>query len=114
MAYSSEVRLPFLSHELVEFIFSLGTDFKIRNGWTKYILRKSMEDFMPKDIAWRVDKLGYQPPIDTWLKHADARKMTLEARHYLADKKLIRGETKTQGREWAFMNAAIFMQTFDK
>ncbi len=114
MAFSREVRLPFLSHELVEFIFSLPTDFKIRNGWTKYILRKSMENNMPKDIAWRVDKLGYQPPIDTWLKHSDAQKMALDARHFLVDKKLIKKETVTSGREWTIMNAAIFMQTFDK
>ena len=43
MAHGCEVRLPFLSHELVEFIFSLPPHFKIRQGWTKWLLRKDME-----------------------------------------------------------------------
>ena len=41
MAHGREPRLPFLSHELVEFIFSLPSHFKIRNGWTKWLLRKT-------------------------------------------------------------------------
>ena len=40
MAHGREVRLPFFHHELVEFIFSLPSHFKIRNGWTKWLLRK--------------------------------------------------------------------------
>src|ERR1051326_1879748 len=40
MAHGREVRLPFLSHELVEFLFSLPSNFKIREGWTKWILRQ--------------------------------------------------------------------------
>ena len=58
MAHSREVRLPFLSHELVQFIFSLPGSFKIRNGWTKWILRKTMENKLPSEIAWRSDKIG--------------------------------------------------------
>src|SRR4029079_15961702 len=37
MAHGREVRLPFLSHELVQFIFSLPSNYKIRNGFTKWI-----------------------------------------------------------------------------
>src|SRR4030095_8477677 len=40
MAHSTEVRLPFLGHEVVEFIFSLPSNLKIKNGFTKWILRK--------------------------------------------------------------------------
>lgn len=67
MAHSREVRLPFLSHELVEFVFSLPATFKIHLGWTKYILRKAMENVIPIDIAWRIDKIGYEPPQKEWL-----------------------------------------------
>jgi asparagine synthase (glutamine-hydrolysing) len=42
MTHSREVRLPFLNHELVEFIFTLPSHFKIREGWTKWLLRQSM------------------------------------------------------------------------
>ena len=62
MAHSLEVRLPFLSHELVEFVFSLPDHFKFRSGYTKFILRKGMEEILPHDICWRKDKIGYEVP----------------------------------------------------
>lgn len=67
MAHSVEVRLPFLSHELVEFLFTLPAGLKIRQGWTKYILRKSLEKLLPPEICWRKDKLGYEPPQKSWM-----------------------------------------------
>jgi len=68
MANSVEVRLPFLSHELVEFVFTLPDEMLLNNGWSKYILRKSMENILPSEIAWRKDKIGYEPPQAEWLK----------------------------------------------
>jgi asparagine synthase (glutamine-hydrolysing) len=67
MAHSREVRLPFLSHKLVEFAFSLPDNFLLRDGWTKFILRKSMENILPQKICWRVDKIGYEAPQNKWL-----------------------------------------------
>lgn len=67
MAHSREVRLPFLSHHLVDYVFSLPDNMKLRNGYTKYILRKSMESILPKSINWRIDKIGYEPPQTNWL-----------------------------------------------
>lgn len=65
MAFSREVRLPYLSHQLVEFVFSLPSHLKMNNGWSKYILRKSMEGIVPDEICWRKDKKGYQAPKPT-------------------------------------------------
>lgn len=67
MAHSREVRLPFLSHKLVEFVFSLPDEFKLSMGWTKFILRNSMKDVLPTEITWRVDKIGYEPPQKDWM-----------------------------------------------
>lgn len=69
MAHSREVRLPFLYHELVEFIFSLPANLKIKEGWTKYIARKTFEGVLPPEIAWRTDKIGYEPPQKEWLRN---------------------------------------------
>lgn len=68
MAHSVEVRLPFLNYELVEFLFSLPPHFKIRNGWTKWLLRKSMEGVLPDAIVWRKDKVGFEPPQLKWMQ----------------------------------------------
>ena len=53
MAHGREIRLPFLSHELVEFIFSLPSHFKIRDGWTKWLLRKQVAGKLPDSVTWQ-------------------------------------------------------------
>lgn len=68
MAHSLEIRLPFLDHRLVNFLVNIPTDFKIRNGWSKYILRESMNE-LPKEIRWRNDKKGFITAEDKWLKN---------------------------------------------
>ncbi len=68
MAHSREVRLPFLSHELVQFVFSLPSDSKIRNGFTKFLLRNVMNNRLPASIVWRKDKVGFEPPQKLWMQ----------------------------------------------
>jgi asparagine synthase (glutamine-hydrolysing) len=77
MAHSREVRLPFLSHRLVEFVFSLPDDYKINDGWTKFVLRKAMNPILPQSICWRVDKIGYEPPQKKWIQ-SDIYKSAIE------------------------------------
>jgi asparagine synthase (glutamine-hydrolysing) len=67
MAHSREVRLPFLDHRLVEFVFKLPDRFLVRDGWTKWILRQAFPDCVPGEITKRIDKLGYMPPQKRWL-----------------------------------------------
>lgn len=72
MAFSKEIRLPFLDHRLVDFLVNLQPDKKMRNGWSKYILRKSFTE-LPKQIRWRRDKKGFILPESKWLRE-DLRK----------------------------------------
>ena len=67
MAHSIETRLPFLYHELIEFVFTLPDSFLLNNGWTKFILRKSMENDLPDKLVWRKDKVGFETPQEKWL-----------------------------------------------
>jgi asparagine synthase (glutamine-hydrolysing) len=69
MAFSLECRVPFLDHRLVEFGVSLEDEDKIREGQTKYILRKSLEGILPSAILARRDKQGF-PSGETakWLR----------------------------------------------
>ncbi len=68
MAFSVESRVPFLDHRLVEFIFGLPSRLKIRNGYTKRVLRDSMEGVIPEKIRWRTSKLGFATPERKWQK----------------------------------------------
>ena len=76
MAHSREVRLPFLSHKLVEYMFELPEHFKIRNGVTKYLMRKSFAGILPEEIINRMDKIGYEPPQANWLKSKEMKEKT--------------------------------------
>jgi len=67
MAFGIEARLPFLDYRLVEFIFSIPENFKFRNGRTKYILRQTLKDILPKKIIDRRSKLGFPVPDVKWL-----------------------------------------------
>ena len=62
-----EVRMPFLDYRVVEFLFSLPIDYLYSKGWTKYILRSSMEDDIPDSIIWRKNKIGFTVPKEKWL-----------------------------------------------
>jgi asparagine synthase (glutamine-hydrolysing) len=67
MAHSREVRLPFLDHQLVEFVFKLPERQLFRAGWTKWILREAFQGIVPAEITSRVDKLAYMPPQQRWI-----------------------------------------------
>jgi asparagine synthase (glutamine-hydrolysing) len=83
MAHGVETRLPFLNHELVEFVFSLPSHFKIREGWTKWLLRRSMEDMLPAEITWRRDKTGFEPPQRLWMQDPVLQEYMHEAKRSL-------------------------------
>ena len=71
MAHSLEGRVPFLDTRLVELAFRMPTAIKIKGGEPKYILKKTAENIIPKeiqkDIIWR-KKQGFANPISEWLK----------------------------------------------
>ena len=92
MAHGREVRLPFLSHGLVEFIFSLPATFKIRNGWTKWILRQTMDAQLPADITWRKDKTGFEPPQQQWMQQTNMQKLVQQARQKLVTENILKKE----------------------
>jgi asparagine synthase (glutamine-hydrolysing) len=68
MAESREMRAPFLDHSLVELLMSFPPSYKLKEGWSKYIFRKSMEPLLPKPIVWRKDKKGFINPQAQWLR----------------------------------------------
>ena len=68
MAHSIEARLPFLDWEVVETALSIHPDFKLKDSWPKYILRKTVDNYLPADVVWRKNKLGFDAPIDEWME----------------------------------------------
>ena len=69
MAFSREIRLPFLDVRIMDRLLAAPVEYKLNNGWSKYIFRKAMEDIVPHDAIWRRDKRGFVNPQGEWLKH---------------------------------------------
>jgi len=68
MAQSIEVRLPFLDYRLVDYLTGMPPAHKLKNGWTKHILRKTVHE-LPEAIRWRKDKQGFVTPEKSWMKN---------------------------------------------
>ena len=96
MAHAVEVRLPFLQHELVTFLFTLPPHFKIHHGWTKWLLRKTVEDKLPKEIVWRRDKVGYEPPQKQWMANKQVQENIQVAKRKLAMEGILQPQAADQ------------------
>jgi len=66
MAVSVETRLPFMDVELMQLAAHIPESCQIKGGKTKHILKKAMEQYLPKEVLMR-DKTGFGPPLRRWL-----------------------------------------------
>jgi asparagine synthase (glutamine-hydrolysing) len=74
MAFSIEARVPFLDHELVEYIFNLPIDQKIDGGWNRAVYRRAMKGRIPEKNRLRRSKIGFTNPEQVWIRRR-AREM---------------------------------------
>ncbi|MBI4687017.1 MAG: asparagine synthase (glutamine-hydrolyzing) [Nitrospirae bacterium] len=68
MLCSLETRAPLLDHEVVELVASVPASLKIKDGETKYILKKAMTSILPDSILYR-KKMGFGVPLVHWFKN---------------------------------------------
>jgi len=66
--FGLESRFPFLDRELVEFLFSIPLDQKMRNGVAKIVLRNGMKGILPDSVRTRTDKGFIDKRVDHWLR----------------------------------------------
>lgn len=100
MAHGLEVRLPYLNAELVQFVFSLPSKFKIKEGYTKHLLRKLMDHKLPHSIVWRTDKVAFEPPQKQWMDSPQLKDYVFEAKQALVDEHILKAQVlqkKTKG-----------------
>jgi len=129
MASSVEVRVPFLSRELAEFVaWNVPPRLKLKGRFaltTKHILRKAMRGVLPEEVLSQ-PKAGFAAPTDYWLAH-DLREMTddLLATDRIRERGLFRPaavqrlirEHRSGRHDWAmqiwqFLTLELWMQNF--
>ena len=67
MAVSLEAREPLLDHRLIEFAAALPESLRLRRGQGKWLLKKTMERYLPSEVLYR-PKQGFVTPIAHWLR----------------------------------------------
>ncbi|PWT72932.1 MAG: asparagine synthase (glutamine-hydrolyzing) [Chloroflexi bacterium] len=67
MAHSLEVRVPFLDHELVEFVARIPADFKVHGLRKKFLFREAIGGWLPKE-HFKLPKQGFSVPMAAWLR----------------------------------------------
>ncbi len=58
--------LPFFDYRIVEFMFRVPGEYKIRKGVTKQLLRKAMQGVLPEATRTRIKKTGWNAPAHLW------------------------------------------------
>lgn len=102
MIHSVETRLPFLYHELVNFVLACPTPLIFDNVTTKVILRNAIKGTVPDEIVNRLDKLNYNPRQDVWLHYFEIPEKFLPKKFSL----------RHGPSYWRNYAAAKFMETF--
>lgn len=113
-----ETRFPFLQHQLVTYWFSLPSSHKINRGYTKWLLRKTMEHKLPPNITWRTNKIGFEPPLKAWMSHPALQDMIHECKKTLVEQKLLKptvlnkkivpmAEHEANNFDWRYLSAGL-------
>ena len=68
MAAGVEVRVPFLDLELVDYAAHIPVRLKQRGGVGKWVLKKAMEAYLPREVIYR-PKTGFGAPLRRWMRH---------------------------------------------
>jgi asparagine synthase (glutamine-hydrolysing) len=125
MAASIESRVPFLDHQFVEFSTRVPARLKLRGGEGKYIVKRAVEDLLPREIIYR-RKMGFPTPIRQWLldPRADALYSVLRARGGLLSayidssaldrllERHTRGVEDATDRIWRLLNLQVWGDLF--
>ncbi len=75
MAASLETRSPLLDQDLIEYVARIPSELKLKGSETKYIFKRAVEGFVPREILYR-QKQGFGVPIGDWINSQLKERMT--------------------------------------
>ncbi len=90
MSSGVEIRMPFMDHRIVCFLFSLPWKSKVGSSYTKRLLRDAMKGIVINDVIKRREKIGWNAPLHEWFKDAYSSELTKYSKSNLFDNKIRR------------------------
>jgi len=109
MAWSRELRLPFLDEQIVRAAFASGWRTGLEHGWTKERLRRIAAQRLPADIAWRRAKAAYDIPGE-WLRHPRVEEEVRAALSLLREREILSGRSRIPLSPWRALTLARFLE----
>jgi asparagine synthase (glutamine-hydrolysing) len=111
MAWSIETRLPFLDYKVVEAAISIKPEFKIQEGWSKFLLREIGSKILPESIAWRKNKIGFEAPEKFWQINPTFHSLICDSQIL---KTIFKDVSKINGKgiRWKMLSIALWEKKF--
>ena len=124
MAFAIEARVPFIDYRVVEYGMRIPSAYKIRRGWSKYVLREATEGIIPPEIQWRRDKMGFVTPQSLWIQKLLPKIREVLTEGMLRSSAFVNAEAVkmklgegvpriSENLLWRILNLELWMQVFD-
>ncbi len=125
MAFSLEIRVPFLDHILMQYAAMLPNSMKYRGNTGKYLLKKVAQRYLPDQLLYR-PKRGFSVPVKEWMKGPLSSRLreitTLQAHplwEFLQPQAVIRwldqhkaGQTNHGKRLWVLLILGLWLEKY--
>jgi len=124
MAVSLEARSPLLDQKMIELACKIPFNLKVKDGESKYILKKAFEKIVPKENLYR-PKMGFTIPLNKWFSgelNSYAKSVLLNKKSFVKDvfdvnyvKSMIEDNNKSQDfgpRLWTLMSLELWHKAY--
>ena len=124
MAVSLEARSPLLDQNMIELACKIPFNLKVKNGESKYVLKKAFEKIVPKENLYR-PKMGFTIPLDKWFSgklNGYAKHVLLSRNSHITKlfnkdyvKEMIECNNKKEDfgpRLWSLMSLELWLQSY--
>lgn len=113
MAWSRELRLPFLDERVVKLGLGAGWRPSLESGWTKERLRRVAANRLPDEVVWRRGKTAYDVPDREWLSRRDVQTQVRESVAFLRSVQILAPRREPQTTPWRALALATFLNEYN-